>query len=428
MKLWNSVLLLAPRKVMMYRTFLKLSSVTMIAQLASFIFLPFILRNVSPQEYAHYAMVISVASIVLPFITLRLDYEIAASNENENLIELVISLMVIFQLTYISLSCMILLAGEIFDFDLGKKTPLTLLLIWMVLTSQSIVVFFTGLALQNGQTRKLNLSSLIQNYSTGIFQVAYSYFWKSHISLVFSYFVGRLIGVLPIRFSWRGCKFNFSLFINLFHYLKKLKLVMLSGVLDGLLISLPILLNYYFLSAQITGLLSVSQLLLVAPMTLISGSLINTFFLEKKRFMDGKDFTNELDLTTLSFFRKLLILVFVIALAEVVFSYSGALGYLIGSGWNRSQLIFNLLIIPYSIQLLASPFVSRLVLTKDWPRYLYLQFMNLVIGIVAFLFAFIGTDSWVIRSTSFHVGRALFILPWLLFEYRKTLSRLRIKQ
>jgi hypothetical protein len=233
--------------------------------------------------------------------------------------------------------------------------------------------------------------------------------------------VGRSLGLMPLKFANRF-EFKFTKKSNLIlkNYLRSRKQVVLSGFIDALIISIPIFLSYYFISAEATGLIGLSQNLLLAPVTLIGGTLINSYFIEKTKLIMN---TNYMDKLTKSIFSRLLGFVLLLISFEYFMSISGLLDLFVGKSWVKTQGIFNMLVVPFAIQLLASPFLARIFLAKKWVEYATLNSVSMLFGMVAFVICQVLNLSMETQSSSFHIGRFMILALWIVkkrFELRNT--------
>lgn len=356
---------------------------TLIAQCVNLLSLPIITRLYSPLEYSHFAIFLSLSSLFLPFITLRLDLGIASSIN----INFKKGMLIYLSRYSILASFFIAVCYSVYEYIfIGhyiKESIFSSITLFFLLLGQSLIVFLISLSLKNGNVINIALSSISQNTFTAIFQLIFGVISPSWWSLNAGYLLGRFSSIASFKKIISDELKSRDLYSlpDLLDLIRPRKGLILAGFFDALTFACPIFLLNIFFTKHEVGLASMAFTLAQVPVTLFSGNYISTVLARSnlsKKFIPKETI------------KLPVILFFTVFLSEIFFVKSGLFSIILGSRWNEIPYYFLAISLPISLQIIFTPFLSRLFVQENWIRYLRISystfFLSALFSIVAFFY------------------------------------------
>jgi len=369
--------------------FLKAVSVlvggTAFAQLIGLICLPILTRLYSPDDYAVLGIYIAIVSILSVIACLRLEIAIPIPEKDEEAKSLLIlSLLTNFFIVLILYLILFFLNPILQNFYIIKKLSIW---IWFV----PLGVFLSGLysALQYWSTRRKRFKDIAQTRMTQAI-------CNNGASLSVGFFTGGFWGlILGQLFSFSGgllklgygtykdvmqVKKNTELKVVLHKYQDFPKYSTFEALANTSAIQLPLILIASFLVGPEVGYLMLAMKVLGIPMGLI-GSAMSQVYLSHAPTYYQKGELFEYTISILKKILKLVILPFLILLIISPYIF----GYIFGKEWASVGYYISAMVPWYFMQILSSPVSMSLHIVGKQKIALFLQIFGFFVRVILLL-------------------------------------------
>ena len=271
-----------------FTSVLKLVSGTTLAQAITILTAPIISRLFAPQVFGVLSVFTSLVTIIAVVVCLRYEFAIVLPENDEDAANLV-GLCVLIALGISALAALVLLV-------LGRplvnllKAPNLSVFLWLIPIGLLIQGFFQALNYWNTRTKhfgRLSIARVSASLTTSALPILLATVGHATAaSLIFSYMAGTFIyacvlgaqvlkesGALFYRVIQRS-----RMLANLKRYRKFPLIDSWGSFINNLSWQLPSLMLLYFFSETVVGYYSLSNRLILLPMTLIGSSLAQVFY------------------------------------------------------------------------------------------------------------------------------------------------------
>jgi hypothetical protein len=282
------------------------------------------------------------------------------------------------------------------------------------------------LALRTSKYEKIAQSGIVQSASTSTLQILLGKIDPTVTILVGSFFVGRLLGVLPIVKEpiniYQETKLKARRYILFKSVVKENKYLVPASFLEVANNVLVILFISVFFGYKYSAFVGLAQTLLMVPITLLAGSF-GSIVIAEISAINRNDTENNLDKT--QFLGKIIWPLTIMFLLYVLFFTTLAsliLSILFNNEWIGVKDLIPLLAVPIGINFFWNPFINYLYAEKRWLRILKINLMRiLLVGLVSFL-CILSDQNWKITAISMFAGGGAFQFFCIVFSF-KNISR-----
>lgn len=271
-----------------FTSVLKLVSGTTLAQAITIVTAPIISRLFAPQAFGQLNIYTSIVAIITVVICLRYEFAIVLPDDDEDAANLVGLCL------FISLGISIIIA--LFLIFFGR--PLVNLLnapnlygfLWLIPMALMIQGLFSAMNYWNTRTKhfgRLSIARVSASLTTSALPIFLALMGKATAaSLIFSYVAGTLAfaGVLGFQVLRENAALFYRsiqrsrILVNLKRYRKFPLIDSLGSFINNLSWQLPSLMLSYFFSETVVGYYSLSNRLILLPLTLLGGSIAQVFY------------------------------------------------------------------------------------------------------------------------------------------------------
>lgn len=267
---------------------LKLVSGTTLAQAITILSAPIISRLFAPQAFGVLNVFTSLIGIVSIVICLRYEYAIMLPEDDTDAVN-IFALCIIIAFVISAIAAVILL---IFGHPLVNllKSPDFYSFLWLIPIVLLILGFFAALNYWNSRTKhfgRLSIARVSASFTTSALPIGLAFIGEANAaSLVFSYLAGTFVFASVL--GAQVLKENGALFIksiqgsrilaNLKRYRKFPLVDSWSSFINNLSWQLPSLMLLYFFSTTVVGYYSLSNRMILLPMTLLGSALAQVFY------------------------------------------------------------------------------------------------------------------------------------------------------
>lgn len=406
---------------------LKIGSGTLLAQAATFLFLPVISRIYIPEEYGKLSILISLAFVLIPLGTLKLDLILVVvknDDEADNLLKIAMlaSLITSIATFPFTLSYFHLVENIEFQDSLFQSFLFSILLLVQCMSILSVQAML--------RLRKDNVivaSSIMQNSAIALMQVTLGKIHASGEILITGFILGKIMGILPTMKSisykiFRVKASTQNLFLTFRRHAKTGTLLISASFFDAASFSMPALIVGILFEIKYAGIIGLTQSVLTVPITLIGGaigSVILSEIAKSKRENNSESAGINSPLASLA---KPLIL------ASISFTFFSILlgpkifEYFLGESWSESAKLVTWLAIPFGINFLWQPLSNLLYVEGNWQTYLnfsILRFtLSFLFGFSIFFFGF----GWVQVTSGFVLGGSLAQLIGIIWIWSSSIK------
>ncbi len=267
---------------------LKLVSGTTLAQLITILTAPIITRLFAPEAFGLLNVFTSLVGIISVIVSLRYEYAIILPEEDGDAANVfALCWLIAFAISGLT-GIVLLFAGR--PLAMLLKSPELVKYLWLIPLALFLQGGFDALNYWNSRTRhfgRLSIARVAASLTTSAFPILLALIGlASTSSLVFSWMAGTLVftSVLGIQVL----KDNANLFFlyirrsrmvtNLIRYRKFPLVDSWGGFINNLSWQLPSLMLAYFFTEKVVGYYSLSNRLIVLPMTLLGSSVSQVFY------------------------------------------------------------------------------------------------------------------------------------------------------
>jgi O-antigen/teichoic acid export membrane protein len=407
---------------------LKIGTGTLIAQLLTFLLLPFVTRIYTPEEYGKLSLFLALALVLIPIGTFKFDVilvVLGTEREAKDLLAIgIFTSTLISILTFPAIYTYLRLFGNVPN----SNALLQSLLFSVFLLIQCLSVLFTQSLLRLKKDSRIAYSSILQNGSIGFLQIGLGKLKPTGEILISTFILGKIIGTSPLIKYVKKLVLNQQLNIrDLFETFKKHKtngILVLSGTLmNATAIGLPTLVTGIFFGLHYSGIVAVTLSILTVPITLIGGAVGSVMISEVssiKRDFPNDEFKVKSVIQTFQkilFFSSFIFILISITLGPYVF------GLFLGNNWEEASRLVAWIAIPFGINFLWQPFSNLLYTNGNWKRYLHFSTVQLCLTLLMGAFALGMKFNWLYVAVSFVVGNSVaqvYGLLWIFGELKKS--------
>jgi O-antigen/teichoic acid export membrane protein len=280
-----------------------------ISQLITLISLPVIITLYSPSDFGSLYLLTTIAAVLLPIGTYKLELVVALSSNSKEAHKT--AMFGTKHASLVALSVFILgwCMIYIFSNNLLFESMMISFFLASALLLQSLSMLNTYSFLREGLVRNVNYASVIQNSSTSIAQIILGLLDPSALNLLLGYLFGRSLGLIYYLLTRNKTPRMRHLGLEVGDaqgqlYVRNLNVVLLAFT-EILFLSLPVVLTSLFFTPEKVGIISLVNLLLMAPAALF-GTALGSIFISN-RYLDPGPTTASIEKSKFDFldlFRK----------------------------------------------------------------------------------------------------------------------------
>lgn len=401
---------------------------TLLAQLISLSFLPLITRIFTPNEYGKFTLIISITSMVLPLATLRIETSLLVDSTHER-VKRESKVAVFSTLIVGAFISPIILIFLMSIKQLGFVESIEFSILFLItLIFQMLMVIMIHVNLMNGKYIKVAYSGVIQNFMIGLNQLLLSRLKPSGTLLTLGFILGKFFGLIPLlktftKIDHSAIVSRRSLFRQVKSKISENRFLISSSILEGALISLPIIASGLLYGIQFSGYIGLAQTVLTVPITLIAGSVGSVVLSEFSYFKKiGLPLEQSLTTAFLHFFKPLTgaTIAFIVS---VLFFGDEIFGFFLATEWNESIHLMKWLAVPFAINFMWIPFNNVLLAERAWRTLSMISSIRLLLSsTIAFVF-FVTEFSWIVVAFSFFTAGSLVQLISMTLFINRGLSK-----
>jgi len=256
---------------------------TIVAQLISAVGLILIPKLYSPSEFGLYIIVLTTATFIQPFATLRIEIlsTVVKKQEDSNLLFWFVKRLtaVVSGLAFI----FILVFSVTFTARGANASVGFSLAVSIIILVQSFTIIFIQERLRSGDLKRVALSGVLQNGTTLIFQVILSGVRHGGLTLFLGYVLGRIVSIFSLqvppdlrrksKYSIRNIKEY-----NLGTLLRPVGKIFPAGIFDAVNLAMPILFIGVMFGTGGAGIIGLLQSALLVPVTLVGSMTFSAIY------------------------------------------------------------------------------------------------------------------------------------------------------
>ncbi len=365
----------------------KLGLGTFVAQLATLIGTQIIAHLYVPSEYAVYSIGISMAGVILPLVTLKLETILAISEDNQEVNSIA---RIVIYLTLLS-SILIFSIKSILSIQNVYVIPTSVYAVFnnliIILIAQAIVTLASQIALNEKRYNKLGVYGVIQNVSTSLFQSALSLLPNKEMGLAIGFLIGRTFSAtyLTLENLFKRNKKRVShksLMFVLSKQFKASKYLIFGSLAEALSYALPTIWVGYAFGLHYSGIVGMTLTLLLVPMTLVGGSIGSVILAESAIPSNSEDSSNKFISNMLKRFTRFMLLTAIGYLTCALIFSTYFLGWILPDSWSETTKLATILSLPCSIIYFWYPFVNVLFAKRQWKTYWKISLVRVISGIL----------------------------------------------
>jgi len=278
---------------------LKLVSGTTLAQVITILTAPIISRLFAPQAFGVLNVFTSLIGIVSIVICLRYEYAIMLPEDDTDAVNIfALCLLIAFGISATAGVILLILGHSLVNL---LKSPDFYAFLWLIPIGLLIQGFFAALNYWNSRTKhfgRLSIARVAASFTTSALPILLAFRGHANAaSLIFSYLAGTFIFATVL--GAQVLKGNGSLVIesiqrsriitNIRRYRKFPLVDSWSSFLNNLSWQLPSLMLLYFFSATVVGYYSLSNRMIVLPMTLLGSAIAQVFYQRTAELRSDKE-------------------------------------------------------------------------------------------------------------------------------------------
>jgi O-antigen/teichoic acid export membrane protein len=397
------------------KTSLLLGSGTLVAQGITFLSLPIISRIYSPSEYGNLVFLLTITGLFVPIATLKIETLLVTISSETKMNEY-FKLSLITS-TLISLFLGVLFfASEILKNGDGDDRKITMAFFFsVILFVQALSVLTIQLSLRARTYNRITQSSIVQSASTNTLQILLGKIEPTASTLVGSFFLGRLFGVIPMAKKpikiIRETKLDFPKITIFKSILKENKFLIPASFLEVANTGLAIFIISMFFGYQYSGFVGMAQSLLMVPVTLFAGSIGSIVAAELSAI--NRDITKQ-GSDKIQILRQLIkpvLAMFTIYVMFFIFAANAVLGIIFNDEWIGLSVLIPILSIPIGVNFLWNPFINLLYVERKWVRILKINIVRFLALVLSATVCITLNQNWKITTcVMFASGAAVQII------------------
>lgn len=356
---------------------------SILAQVVCFFLLPLITRIYSPEEFAVFTYILSVAAIFMGIINCRYDLIIVKVRTDREVFSLIKGALIIGTLCSFFIS---LVGGFLFVRKNGFQWYHALYLLFFLL-SYAIINVLSAYNNRRQEYKILSLVNLIRPVSQNLGALFLGFLHLSTNGLLISYIIGQALGVSKQSQSLKG-KWNSIwkmpnsvVWSNLKEHKSQLYFSTPAQLVNSLSYSsLTIIIEALF-GLSVLGFYSLSVRLLGLPLTLISGNVSKIFYERAAREYEVYGSYRKTLKKTLVF---LLLLAIPMVLGMMTF-IPNFCGYFLGETWRTAGDYIFVLSPMFGIRFIVSALSPALIIVNKQKKEFYFQMIFILFVVLSFL-------------------------------------------
>ena len=366
----------------------KLGVGTFVAQLATLVGTQVIAHLYFPSEYAVYSIGISMASVILPLVTLKLETILAISKDHQEVSSLtrIVLYLTFFSSILIFLIKTILMTQSLYEIPTNVYDVLNNMI--FILIAQAIIILASQIALNERSYNKLSIYGVIQNVTTAIFQSLLSLLPNKDMGLAIGFFVGRSLSGTYL--TWRNFlkrkkkRVNHKeLMIVLSRQFKVSKYLIFGSLAEALSFALPTIWVGYVFGLHYSGIVGMTLTLLLVPMTLVGGSIGSVILAEGAKPSDSEEGSKQFISNMLNRFTRFMFLTAIGYFTCALIFSTFFLGWILPESWAETTKLATILALPCSMIYFWYPFVNVLYAKRQWKTYWEISLFRLTSGMLS---------------------------------------------
>jgi O-antigen/teichoic acid export membrane protein len=373
------------------RNILTLMTGTTIAQAIPIAISPILTRIYTPEDFGIFALYMSLLSIVAVIATGR--YELAVmlpKNKKESINIVAISFLISFIIS-ICLFVLVLFFNKEITLLIGTPEISN----WLYLMPLSVFLVGSYQSLnywnnKNKQYKTMAKSKIYQSVSVGTTNLTLGFIEFSKFGLIIGQLFGQIIAFFILLKSFIKSDINYLQNINrlkMFSLFKKYKdfpkINMPHAFLNTMSSELPVLMISKFFNNSNVGFYSLANLIIVAPMGIVSSSY-SQVFLQKISELKNNNFRNEEVVFFKNTLYKLLIFSFPVFFI-VFFIIEDIFKIVFGSEWIIAGT-YSMILIPMLYFRFTGSIISSVVLVYNkQKKAFYIEVLNTILRFVSLL-------------------------------------------
>jgi O-antigen/teichoic acid export membrane protein len=406
---------------------LKIGTGTFMAQAVTFLFLPVISRIYVPEEYGKLSIFLSLAFILIPLGTLKLDIILMVVDNEEEADNLLV--IAILTSLFTSLATYPFTIIYFFHFEnlTLQNAAFQSFLFSLLLFLQCLMVLSLQAALRMRKDNLIVASSFVQNSSISVLQVILGKVQPTGEFLVIGFIFGKALGIIPMFNTLRQKIINVKL--NAGELTGTLKihgksggLLLIASFFDAASISLPAAAIGILFGLNYSGILGVTQAVLTVPITLVGGAIGSVLISElAKSRRDNVGEIKSID-SPLNHLSKPLIFAAAVFTLSTFFVGPKVFEYLLGATWSDASKLIPWFAIPFGINFLWQPLSNLLYVESNWRMYLKFSMLRLTLScLVGFSTFFFGLG-WIQVASGFVFGGSMAQLIGIYWIWKNSIK------
>lgn len=403
------------------RNVLTLMTGTTLAQAIPIAISPILTRLYSPEEFGRFALYMAVAMIASVLVTGRYELAILLPRQDRDALHIAALAITL----SMAISAVLLLVVLYFAHPIAAllgDAALAPWLYWMPASTLLVGVYqsLNYWSNRKAQYKRLAISRTVQSGSASVAQLGSGYMNAGAMGLVGGQLVGQLLSTivlarLVVREDFRMIraldkKRMLALLKRYKNFPKFMILGQLANVVSGYM---PIFLLSAFYGSAIAGFYSLSQRVIMLPMSLVGGAIGDVYRAEAATVYNEKG-------NCLGLFRKTILNLAIISLCVVlpmVFLGPAIFSVVFGEDWRVAGEVASILGVMVFFQGVSSP-TSQTVLLAGMQKFdAVWQVIRLVLSVLSLYIGYQFYDDYKVSVFFFSISFSLLYVVHTVFQY-----------
>lgn len=411
------------------RNVITLMTGTGIAQAIPIAISPILTRLYSPQEFGMFALYMAVVAVVSVLVTGRYELAILLPRQDRDAIHIAALAAGL----SVAVSAVLLVLVALFNQPMARWLGAPELAHWLYWVPASTLLMGIYQSLnywsnRKAQYRRLAISRTVQSGTGSLAQLGCGYAGAGATGLVSGQITGQALATVVLaRLIWRedsqliqaiDGKRIAALARRHVDFPKFMILGQLANTVSG---SMPIFLLTAFFGASIAGFYSLSQRVIVAPMSLIGGAIGDVYRSEAARFYNENG--NCIELFGKTFIKLVLISSFISV--PIIFFGPPIFALIFGESWREAGEVASILGVMIFFQGISSPMSQTILLAKMQAFDLAWQVLRLLLSVVSLYVGYKIFGSYKISILLFVISFSFLYILHSIFQYYVAKGKLR---
>jgi O-antigen/teichoic acid export membrane protein len=383
---------------------------------AGFVLIP---KFYSPTEFGLYIIALSLATLLQPFATLKIEIlsTVVSQQKDSNLLFWFVKRITVV-VSFAALIVIFIISATLTPRSLTQSLVFSLTVSSIILL-QSIAIIKVQERLRSDHLKKVALSGVLQNGTTLISQLILSRTSYGSLSLTLGYLVGRMVSIFALntKSNRKEKKGRFCASLEkdkLILLLRPIWKIFPASIYDVITLALPVLFVGKFFGAESAGIVGLLQGILIVPVTLMSSMIFSTLYsqagmlqelgLKKVQLRFRKEFHNELS--------KVVIMSFLTS----IFLIGIVLPKILNNSWSFEFRLVVTMSIAFSLQMLNLPTLGILTIFEKFHILRNFAFLKTSSSIISCILCMILETQWIIFAISIYSVQIFFNLGFLFYS------------